>query len=538
MTDFKDYRFIEMSLSEINETIVKWLNPVTSQGKEWCANKLSKITNDDQRLSILSEKAKVFSKISKDTKLESELLHIASIEPEMKYFLKDENNKSELERESTNELIFLGENFQVLNFVPWLLAIWSAARIYIFPAIYMIIPLLVFVLPYFILRFMMKLPLTIDHYLAVLKKIIGGISGTGGALVGESLGNGLIGIISLSATLIQIVVQAYWTFKHLYSINSILESKAKSLLKFMASYENITRHLENYGIKIMRPHWPVSMEVGDWRQIIAWATLYPVYLRLHLQAIAEIDCWLAIGKKIAQRQACPVTWKYRPSSTKININLKGIFDPACLPEIRKPFDFSVGNAGQPYSHYLLTGPNRGGKSTALRSLASCMVLAHSFGTSLGTQSIMTPIDSLSVCLRPDDLPGQKSRFEREVDFAWGCLRKRGRQFVLIDELFHSTNPSDAEEASILFTGELWNKRGTVSIISTHLFNFVENAPDSVGRLCCPATIVGADTVRAQQQQPQQHEPQQPAIQFSYEVKPGICKVSSVRYLIDLAIHLR
>jgi DNA mismatch repair ATPase MutS len=151
---------------------------------------------------------------------------------------------------------------------------------------------------------------------------------------------------------------------------------------------------------------------------------------------------------------------------------------------------------------------------------------------------MTPIDSLSVCLRPDDLPGQKSRFEREVDFAWACLRKRGRQFVLIDELFHSTNPPDAEEASRLFTEELWNKRGTVSIISTHLFNFVENAPDSVGRLCCPATVVGgADTARELPQQPEP-EPELPGIQFSYEVKPGICKVSSVRYLIDSAIHLR
>jgi DNA mismatch repair ATPase MutS len=280
----------------------------------------------------------------------------------------------------------------------------------------------------------------------------------------------------------------------------------------------------------MRPHWLITTEEGDWRQIIASATLYPVYLKLHLQAIAEIDCWLAIGRKISQNQACSVSWRRTKQSLSIDIRLQEIYDTACNPEMRKPFNFSIGNTAG-HSHYLLTGPNRGGKSTALRSLASCIILAHSFGTSLGKSAAMMPIDSFSICLRPDDLPGQKSRFEREVEFAWGCLKKRGTQFILIDELFHSTNPPDAEEASRLFTQELWNKKGAVSIISTHLFNFVEGAPDSIGRLCCPATLENSAETAATISR----STCTPVIKFSYEVQPGICKVSSVQYLIDTVV---
>ena len=178
-----------MSLSEINSSIAKWLSPITQQGKEWCKIKLSKTTNDFERLSILSKKAKIFSKIAKDAKLESDLLEIASIESELKDFSTEKKDKNELEKESTNELLFLGDNFHVLNFVPFLLATWATLRIYIFPAISMLIPLLVFILPYFIIRFMMKLPLTIEHYFMVLRKLIGSI---GSASAGGNMGNGLI----------------------------------------------------------------------------------------------------------------------------------------------------------------------------------------------------------------------------------------------------------------------------------------------------------------------------------------------------------
>jgi DNA mismatch repair ATPase MutS len=82
--------------------------------------------------------------------------------------------------------------------------------------------------------------------------------------------------------------------------------------------------------------------------------------------------------------------------------------------------------------------------------------------------------------------------------------------VLYDELFHSTNPPDGIRTAERFLEQLWAKETILSIVSTHVFELVDSAPDSVQRLCCSAEEDGE------------------TLTFLYDVKPGICKVSSVK----------
>jgi DNA mismatch repair ATPase MutS len=168
-------------------------------------------------------------------------------------------------------------------------------------------------------------------------------------------------------------------------------------------------------------------------------------------------------------------------------------------------------------HALLTGPNRGGKSTTLRALVACQLLAHTYGCAFAQSASLSPFQKLYVCLTPEDLPGQKSRFEREIEFTAHTLqskRPHENSMVLLDELYHSTNPPDAEKACDYYTKQLWIQPNTLSIISTHLFEFVEKAPTDIHRLCCPATVDEQETVH-----------------YSYELQEGICKVSSVKELL-------
>jgi hypothetical protein len=52
------------------------------------------------------------------------------------------------------------------------------------------------------------------------------------------------------------------------------------------------------------------------------------------------------------------------------------------------------------------------------------------------------------------------------------------------------------------------------VISTHLFELVEQAPEAIQRLCCPAVIDSTGIIH-----------------FSYQLQNGICKVSSVDTLL-------
>ena len=119
-----------------------------------------------------------------------------------------------------------------------------------------------------------------------------------------------------------------------------------------------------------------------------------------------------------------------------------------------------------------------------------------------------------VCLKPDDLPGSKSRFEREIEFTANTLKFNEAILVFIDELYHSTNPPDALRSCQIYCNQLWKKPNIVSVISTHLFELVEKADKHIQRLCCPASIDKKGDVH-----------------YEYCLKSGICKVSSVDELL-------
>jgi DNA mismatch repair ATPase MutS len=149
----------------------------------------------------------------------------------------------------------------------------------------------------------------------------------------------------------------------------------------------------------------------------------------------------------------------------------------------------------------------------LRALSVSALLAHTYGCSIGHLTA-TPFERIFVCLKPDDLPGSKSRFEREIEFTAQTLSPNEPTLVFIDELYHSTNPPDALRSCEIYCKQLWEKPNVVSVISTHLFELVEQAPEAIQRLCCPAVIDSTGIIH-----------------FSYQLQNGICKVSSVDTLL-------
>jgi DNA mismatch repair ATPase MutS len=176
------------------------------------------------------------------------------------------------------------------------------------------------------------------------------------------------------------------------------------------------------------------------------------------------------------------------------------------------------------SHCLMTGPNGGGKSTVLRCILLNLVFAQTlgvcFGTSSGTYSLH-PFDWIQSGLQLQDLPGQLSMFEREVEFASQALHKarlypKQRGLVLFDELFHSTNPPDGERTAHIFLKQVWSFRHMSSFISTHVFSLAESSPSHIQKLCVPAALKDGK------------------LQFTYRLQHGICKVSSV----DLVLKKR
>jgi hypothetical protein len=321
---------------------------------------------------------------------------------------------------------------------------------------------------------------------------------SGGKSISPTLFIKQFGIVMV--TFIQGIVQPYWTYKHLHSIDTIIHTNGKLIMRFKELYQSLETLLAEHGFTLFKCPMP---DLLNERNATARIILESTYFKLALKYIGSLEVLIHLAN---QPDIYPVHWV---------ASKKPVFD------IRHSFDFQVPESNRKIiaasfrnqSHALLTGPNKGGKSTVLRALSVSALLAHTYGCSLG-ELTSTPFHKIFVCLKPDDLPGFKSRFEREIEFTAHTLTYKQPILVFIDELYHSTNPPDALRSCQIYCQKLWNQSNVISVISTHLFELVEQANPTIQRLCCQATQDADGNV-----------------QFMYNLTKGICKVSSVDTLL-------
>jgi DNA mismatch repair ATPase MutS len=67
----------------------------------------------------------------------------------------------------------------------------------------------------------------------------------------------------------------------------------------------------------------------------------------------------------------------------------------------------------------------------------------------------------------------------------------------------------------VFLEKFWKVGKVQSFISTHSFELLDALPKHVQPLCCPAT----------------EDAETQTIHYSYQVRPGICRLSSVREVL-------
>ena len=489
----------------------EWCGLQTNAAKAHLNNQLSQWTSDQEKLSALSARFKRFKlAFQKDPKFYEEckgiFKEIAECETELNNLV---NSDSKLERESYGEILFFRPVLQPLNFLPCALSIWAFIRVYLLPGLSFLVPILTLLAPYIIVRFIFNVPMTLQNYSQILQSMVSGnfaqIMNPSATSSSPSASNPFsfikqFGIVAV--TLIQGIIQPYWTYKHLNSIDGIIVSRGTIITRFKELYLRLQEILTSHGFTFFKCPLP---DFSTEREAIAQAILTPSYFKLAMKYIGSLEVLMSLAN---QRDVYPVKWIKHDTPV---FRIKDTYDFQVPSNARKTISVEFSTE----RHALLTGPNKGGKSTVLRALSMSALLAHTYGASIG-QLQLTPFTKMFVCLKPDDLPGSKSRFEREIEFTANTLKYSQPILVLIDELYHSTNPPDALRSCDIYCQQLWNKSNVISVISTHLFELVDKSPTHIKRICCPARIDDAGDIH-----------------FEYVLKTGICKVSSVDELLRL-----
>lgn len=456
-------------------------------------NMLLKSCNFPNQSSILETQETIHKLSLIDEDLQPYFDILETKEKECEYFLKNATSLDSLEEDTFGQLIFTNEYFKHLNFIPFLIISLTYIKKFCIPIISLVFPLLAYFLPMLIIKYVWKMPIDLNFYNKIMSKIWSfDISSP------EKILQNLFTGFTLFQSVYQIIQNAF----HLHSIDTNIVKLGQTIIEYNSVIMKIKTVLKKNSI-----NFSFSKTFED---------LYEDSRRVFVQLKDESYRFILLAKDSAKLE---LFWKLAKHNDISKVSLYSsstpyfsadeIYDVNLSNEKRVPSSIKITKNSQ---HFLLSGPNGGGKSSFLRAILQTLLFSHSFGYAFGKNIALSPFDFVLSGLSIHDTPGKLSLFEKEICFARNVLYYNNPEykgFVLFDEIFHSTNPPDGIRTSQLFLNTLWNYNHMASIVSTHVFEIIEQSPDYVKKICVDAEKVNT------------------SLKYNYKIKNGISRLSSV-----------
>ena len=381
------------------------------------------------------------------------------------------------------------------------------------PGFATITPLLVIVIPFILLRNMFNINIPINEYCNLLKTIL--LSNVPTFSLGQDNGFGqvtkYIYVLFSAGVFVSNIWNQIQAAIHLRKVATDIRKRGNQIIQYVNASKKLAILLKSdEGIAIV-DSIGFTNETTD---LGAYGKFYNNSLSLKRlrEWVSEYDLYSSLAKL---KGICFPKGKTYNGSFELNI--EDLYHPM-IPHGKRVLN-SV-TFSKEKNHILVTGPNRGGKSTMCKSVGFAVMCAQSWGIAFAKSMDFVPVSRFETALAPADTLGRLSLFEAEIEFAKNILSiadkdKDGAFLLIMDEIFHSTNAHDGAEASYVFLKQLYEKGVSVgSLISTHYRELPEKLLSHAQPYC-----MGADTTEKDN------------IRYSYRFIPGISTVSSVREIL-------
>jgi hypothetical protein len=406
---------------------------------------------------------------------------------------------NETSKVSEGQIFFQGESTKGFNLIPYCIAIFVFLKIWVAPLLGLMMPLVLAVMPYVIMTQVMDMQITWDMYQVLMKQMVLGLQ-SGESWKPKHYGQALWTLGSLAQGIIQPFITAY----HTRALDKEIQSRGVACIQIYTTLQTILNQANKFCPvfkSIQLPEPP-----SEPHEAVAWMQQEPLAYKQLLHSLGYVSTWIQIARDMS--------WKPVNFTASNTFQIQNMHD-LCISQ-EKAIESTIYLKG----HSLLTGPNRGGKSSSLRSIVQQVILGQTFGFTFSAEGSWHPFQLIFTRLKSRDTAGKESLFEMEVRHASRMLKmlqiRNSHSLVLVDELFHSTNPPDAEIAAKLFLNKLWAHKHVKSMISTHIFSLCDIKHQTPLQLfACPAK-----------------EQTDGSIDYSYRLVEGqICTTSSVREVL-------
>jgi len=413
-----------------------------------------------------------------------------------------------------------------LNHMGWLTELIVLFRTILLPGLTVILPLFVLIAPFLLYSFILKEDITVSSYFDLLQtsvkkampSVLGAprFAGKGGLLErGEQFAHVAVAFVMFGFSAWSQVSSAV----SMRGIVADMRKRAESVIRFSGAVNSLRSILGRSSEKpIVWSDGPLGV-FGD-----AWND--PTRIHQLVTEAADLDMSIAIAS--LNRTCFP---SYDVSGSGLHI--RDIYHPGLDKEKRVYNTIKMNDAADSKRHVLLTGPNRGGKSTLLKSIGAAVLMSQTLGIVFARSASLPIFDSIVTALSPSDTLGKMSLFEAEIEFAKNvkalAAEESGPMFLMMDEIFHGTNAHDGVEASQVFLDDLYALQGAhpiYSIVSTHYMSLptrygsaTKEEEEGLGltqNLCMEASVDPADPDR---------------LVYTYRLRPGKNSYSSVREIL-------
>ena len=213
------------------------------------------------------------------------------------------------------------------------------------------------------------------------------------------------------------------------------------------------------------------------RELSALAGRLSAEITLTLRLIGRLDLAVAKGRYAAALRAVPP--HFLPDEEPRRLKLTAARHPLLAGEV-VPTTISI-DAGHPV--LLITGPNAGGKTVALKTVGLLAMMAHAGLQIPAGDAVFPRLDGIYA-----DIGDQQSIFESLSTFSSHIRNLRRimdaatpQSLVLIDELGSATDPEEGSALAIALLAYL-RDRGAMVVATTHHRNVARRAQEAPGML--------------------------------------------------------
>jgi DNA mismatch repair protein MutS len=140
------------------------------------------------------------------------------------------------------------------------------------------------------------------------------------------------------------------------------------------------------------------------------------------------------------------------------------------------------------NNLLITGPNAAGKSTFIKSIIINILLSQTIGVNSSSQFEITPFHLIETYLHIPDIKGTSSLFEAEMLRSKEyierikSLNKKEFSFIVLDEIFSSTNYIEGFSGAYSILKNLSEYKNTLFIVTTHFTDLKVLEKDTKGKI--------------------------------------------------------